>query len=303
MLLIAKEGIIMRRTLLMALAVPVLAVGSVLGWHLLNRPADNHLGDTLRSFGYLPLPLPTSKMHVGSLYVDPKVRFFDVVCSARPSDLEGQVDVASGADLQMDVLTNGQFESTVKLDLGWLLNGSAGSKAKQSVHFSLTDISVETISHEKSRELLIDMANRPHCSSAVADVIDRGGYVCHAVKVLGATAEYKLDRDTQNKLNAGTAQANDVKDLVKRAVETQSGQEVVERQGRLQSGKKLKYAIAMKPTCMAPATGRFARVLPESAFGRVANYLLFNVIESIWPNGDDRTRAAAAALIRMAEAK
>lgn len=293
----------MRRTFLIALTLPVLAVGGVLGWHLMNRPADNHLGDALRDFGYLPLPLPTSKMNVGSLYyVDSKVRFFDVVCSARHSDLDGQIDVASGADLQMDVLTNGQFESTVKLDLGWLLNGGAESKAKQAVHFSLTDISVELISHEKSRELLIEMANRPHCYNAVADVIDRGGYVCHAVKVLEATAEYKLDRDTQNKLSAGTAQAADVKDLVKRAVETQSGHEVVERQGRLQSGKKLKYAIAMKPTCMSPVTARFHRVLPESVLGRVTNYLLFNVIEPFWPNGDDRTRAASAALIRMAQA-
>jgi len=285
----------MRTKLILAAALPLLTIGVVAGWHAINRPSQNQLGDTLRGFGYLPLSMPTSKMGLGSLYyVDSKVRYFDLVCAAKFSDLEDAVDTATGADLRMDSLSNGQFESTIKLDLGWLLNGGASAKGTQAVHFSLTDITVESISHEKSIDLFISMAERPSCGRAIAEALNSGGYVCQGVKVLQATAEYKLDRDTQNKLTAGTTQANDVKGLVKQAVETQSGHEVVEREGRLQSGKKLKYGVVMKPNCMSPTTARFARMLPESVFGRWTNYVLFNLIEPFWPSREEQIRSAEA---------
>jgi len=288
----------MRTKLILAAALPFLAIGVVATGYAVSRPSHNQLGDTLRSFGYLPLPLPTSKLGLGSLYyIDSNVRYFDVVCAARATDLDGEgIDVATGANLQMDVLTNGQFESSVKLDLGWLLNGGASTKAKQSVHFSLNDIVVESISHEKSVDLFIGMAERPSCGRAIAEALRGGGYVCQGVKVLQATAEYKLDRDTQNKLTAGTRQAADVKDLVKQAVETQSGHEVVEREGRLQSGKKLKYGVVMKPNCMSPTTARFARMLPDSVLARWMNYVKFNVIEPIWPSKEEQLRTAEAPL-------
>ena len=109
----------MRTKLILAAALPFLAIGVVATGYAVSRPSHNQLGDTLRSFGYLPLPLPTSKLGLGSLYyIDSNVRYFDVVCAARATDLDGEgIDVATGADLQMDVLTNGQFESSVKLDL------------------------------------------------------------------------------------------------------------------------------------------------------------------------------------------
>ena len=87
--------------------------------------------------------------------------------------------------------------------------------------------------------------------------------------------------------SAGEVGAN-----VKLAVETQSGNQVVEREGRVQSGKKLKYAVKMNPDCMAPPTGRFRRVLPEGVLGRMTNYVLFHVVEALWPNGDDHIKEA-----------
>jgi len=283
----------MRRKIILALAVPFAAMAGVWIWHLSHWPTDNQLADTLRSFGYRPLQLPTSHMGVGSLYyVDSKVRFFDTVCKADPAELEGLIETATGADLQMDVLTNGQFESNVKVDLGWLIKGGGTENQKQTVHFSLTDIVVQSISHENSLDLFVNMANRPLCSRAIAEVLSNGGYVCQGLKVLEATAEYKLDRDTQSKIGLGTTTEADVKIIVKLAVEQQSGQEVVERQGKVQSGKKLKYAVAMKPQCMLPPDGHFARVLPDSGFGRMANYLLFNVVEPFWPARQAQIRTA-----------
>lgn len=274
----------MRKKLVLALAVPFVAVGMVYGWHLVNRPSENQLGDTLRSFGYLPLALPTSEMSVGTLYhVDSKVRFFDVVCDAQPADIEPTIKRSKSGEMQMDLLTNGQFDTGVKIDLDWMLKFNGTANEKQTVHFSLTDIVTESISLEENLEIFARMVERPRCNRAVMQVIRNGGYVCQGLKVLEATAEYKLDRDTQSKIGVNTTTASDVNNIVKLAVETQSGQEVVERQGKVQSGKKLKYAVAMNPDCMAPPTGRFRRVLPESVVGRMTNYVLFHIIEPYWP--------------------
>jgi hypothetical protein len=90
---------------------------------------------------------------------------------------------------------------------------------------------------------------------------------------IGETAEYKLDRGTQNRSMPAARPR---------------------REGRLQSGKKLKYGVVMKPNCMSPTTARFARLLPESEFGRWKNYLLFNVIEAFWPGKEEQIRTADA---------
>ena len=55
----------------------------------------------------------------------------------------------------------------MKVDLGWLLNSNANANEKQTVNFSLSDIVEEWITQEKSIELFINMANRPHCTRVV----------------------------------------------------------------------------------------------------------------------------------------
>ena len=274
-------------------AVAIVAVAIPATAHFLNRPSENHLGDTLRSFGYLPIALPTSRMSVGSLYyVNSKVRFFDVACQAEKADLEHAVEFETGGEVRADLLTNGQFETGVKISVGGIIKGDVAANEKQTVRFSLTDIRVESISLEKNLEIFLKMMEKPHCNRAVMQIIKSGGYVCQGQKVLEATADYKLDRDTMNKIGTSTVNTTDVNSIVKLAVETQSGHQVVEREGRVQSGKKLKYAVKMNPDCMAPPTGRFRRVLPEGVLGRMTNYVLFHVVEALWPNGDDHIKEA-----------
>jgi hypothetical protein len=282
---------------LLALAVPLAGVALSAIGYAASRPSGNQLEDALRSFGYLPLRLPSSEMTVGAIYrIDSKVRFFDVVCDADPADLAGAVKRSSGGDWQSDALSSRQFNTGVQIDLGWLLKGDAAANQKQNVHFSFTDIVEETISYEKSQQLLKSMAERPSCGQAIVDAVNSGGYVCQGLKLLEATTEYKLDQDTMRKLGTSATTKADVNSIVKLAVEQQSGNEVVERQGKVQSGKKLKYAVAMKPICMAPTTGRFQRALPESTFGRMTNFVLFNLVEPIWPGAEETTREATGPL-------
>jgi hypothetical protein len=46
----------------------------------------------------------------------------------------------------------------------------------------------------------------------------------------------------------------------------------------------LNYGVAMNPTCLAPKNARFPRVLPRTWFGRAVNFVLFRMIEPLWPN-------------------
>ena len=122
------------------------------------------------------------------------------------------------------------------------------------------------------------------------DLIDAGGYVCQVQQVLQATAEFKTDMDERSKVAIETkAKTDEIKDLVKLAIEAQSDQGVVERSGRLLAGSALSYGVSMNPTCLAPPQARFSRVLPKTVLGRIENFVLFSIIEPMpvstgWPS-------------------
>lgn len=114
--------------------------------------------------------------------------------------------------------------------------------------------------------------------------IRAGGYVCQGQKMLQATAEFRLGRDAQSKLATSASTTPDtVKDAVKQAIATQSNQSVVDKEGRWFAGTALQYGVAMNPICLAPPEGRFQRVLPKSALGRVTSFVLFSIVEPMLP--------------------
>jgi hypothetical protein len=77
------------------------------------------------------------------------------------------------------------------------------------------------------------------------------------------------------------ARTDEIKDIVKRAIEAKSEQGVVERSGRLLAGSALNYGVSMNPTYLAPPQARFARVLPKTMLGCIRNFVAFNIIEPI----------------------
>ena len=125
--------------------------------------------------------------------------------------------------------------------------------------------------------------NKPECSAAALQELNSGGFVCQGQEILRATAEFKLDRDSQSKLATRVdATPGKVNDALKAAVETQSDQSLVEREGRMLSGSALTYGVAMTPF-LAPKDARFPRVLPRSKWDRVVNFVLFRIVEPLWP--------------------
>jgi hypothetical protein len=285
----------MQRVIMLAIAMTIAAVAvpSAVYYHL-TRPGDDPLGDTLRGYGFVPIKPPSNLMNVGSLYyVDAAVKDFKAICHAEKADLDGVVTVSRSWEMQENLERNGRFATDVKVDIGGLFSGDVDNNYVRKVHSSLTDVFLDEVPLGSNWLIFAKLMDKPECSKVALQVIDAGGYVCQGQKILRATAEYKLDLDTQNKLaTSAKATADDIKGIVKIAVESQSDQSVVERAGRLFAGSALKYGVSMNPTCLAPADGHFQRVLPRTAFGRVVNFVLFSMVEPILPAKADRSEVA-----------
>ncbi len=272
----------MRTMTMLALAATVTTTAVPAAAYYLTRPSEDPLGDTLREYGFVPIRPPSNLMNVGSLYyVDSRVKDFKAICNAEIDDLKDSVVSSRSWEMQENLERNGRFATGVKVDVGWLLNGGLDKNYVVKVHSSLTDILLEEI---------------PLGSNWAMQYLRAGGYVCQGQKILHATAEFKLDRDAQSKLTASSkATADNIKDIVKLAVESQSEQAVVEKDGRLFAGTALEYGVSMTPICLAPPDGRFQRILPQTAWGRITNFVLFNIVEPILPAKPDHLEVAQGA--------
>jgi hypothetical protein len=287
----------MRKRTMLVLAATVATVAVPAAAYYGTRPSGDPLGDTLRAYGFVPINPPSNLMNVGSLYyVDAGVRDFKAICHAEQADLDGVVITSRSWEMQENLERNGRFATGVKVDVGSLLNGSVDKNYVVKVHSSLTDIVLEEIPLGINWQIFAKLMAKPECSEVAMQYLHAGGYVCQGQKILQATAEFKLDRDAQSKLEAGAkATADNIKDVVKLAVETQSDQSVVDKEGRLFAGAALKYGVSMNPICLAPPTGRFQRLLPQTVLGRVTNFVLFDIIEPILPAKPDRVDVAQSA--------
>ena len=279
--------------LVLAATVTTTAVPAAAYYWTASR-SDDPLSGTLREYGFVPIRPPSNLMNVGSLYyVDSKVKDFKAICNAEQDDLKDSVVSSRSWEMQQSLERNGRFATGVSVDLGWLVNGGLDKNYVVKVHSSLTDVLLEEIPLGSNWLIFAKLMKKPQCSQVALRYIHAGGYVCQGQKILHATAEFKLDRDAQSKLAAGSkATADNVRDIVKLAVESQSEQAVVEKDGRLFAGTALEYGVSMNPICLAPPDGRFQRVLPQTAWGRVANFVLFNIVEPILPAKPDPLKVA-----------
>jgi hypothetical protein len=273
---------------LAAVAVPAFAF-------YIQEPGGDPLGDTLRSYSFFPIRPPSTLIDVGSLYsVNADASDFRVICHAARTDVDGLVSESTSWEIQQDLSQKGNFATNVSVDLKALLSGDASRSYVQKVHFSLADIQLQEIALGTNGLIFAKLMSRPECSQAAMDTLNAGGYVCQGQKILRARAEFKLDRDSQDKLGAHVdATPGEINAAVKTAVETQSDQILVVREGRLLAGSVLNYGVAMNPTCLAPKNAHFSRVLPKSRIGRALNFVLFQIVEPLLPAPREQMNVAA----------
>ncbi len=281
----------MRRTVFFAIAAVVATAAVPPAVYFLTKGGGDPLTETLKRYSFLPIMPPSNLMEVGTLYyVNSTVTEFKVICHADKADLEGVVVQSRSFEMQQDLERSGGFATSINVDFKALIGGDVGGNYVQKVHTSLTDVLIDEIPLGANQLIFTKLMEKRECSQVAMQVLSHG-YVCQGQKILHATA--KIGRDEQNNL-AIKAKANvdDVKNLLKAAIESEGQQNVVEKDGRLFTGSGLEYGVAMAPTCLAPPHARFERVLPRTAIGRFVNYVLFNIIEPIFPGKEDRTEVA-----------
>jgi hypothetical protein len=279
----------MRKVVKLALAATIATIAVPAAAYYLTTPDDDDpMAETLREFGFVRVPLASNLMNVGSLYyIDAGLKDFKTTCHVGKPELgEEDVIMSPGGNIERNLERKGWFDSGVEVDFGSLIKGTADNNNNyvHTVHFSLTDVVIEELSLDSSSLVFINLMSKPVCNDVAMKYVGAAphGYVCQVQKTLKATAEYRIDREARNKLETN-AKAADINDEIKRAIETHGDVSVVERDGRLFSGSALTYGVSMNPTCLAPPTGRFARVLPQNGFDRFFNFVLFSIVEPMWP--------------------
>jgi hypothetical protein len=273
----------MRRAVQFALAAAIATiVVPAAAYRLMAQDDNDPMAETLRGFGFVRVPLPSNLMNVGSLYyVDAGMRDFKTTCHAK-AELGDDVIVSRSWDIEENLQRNGLLATNVMVDFGSLVKGALDANYVHKVHFSLTDVVVEELPLDRSSLIYRKLMDEPACNDVALQFVDDAprGYVCQVQKTLKATAEFKLDRDVQNKLEA-SAKVSDITDKIKQAI--QSDVNVVERDGRLFTGSALTYGVSMNPTCLAPLRGHFQRILPRNRFDRLVNFVKFDILEPLWP--------------------
>jgi hypothetical protein len=257
-------------------------------------PPNDPLADRLRAFGFFPVEPPSTLVDVGALYyVSANTSEFTPICHAEKADLEAAVSESKSIKIEEDLAQDGGLTTKVTVKFGSLVKGASDSSYIQKVHFSLTDIVLQEIALGPNNLIYAKLMDKPECSAVANRLVNTDGYVCQGQRVLRATARYELDRDSLSKLeghaDSTASKANDVQPL---AIETESDQKLVERQGKLYSGSALNYGVVFSPTCLSPGHSRFARVLPTSRLGRAVNYMLYHVVEPLLPPTADEVDVA-----------
>jgi hypothetical protein len=275
----------MRKVTMMAIGAAIMAVAIPFAAYYWTRPNENPLGEILRRYGFVPINPPSNLMNVGSLYyVDAGVRQFTAICNADKADLDGAVVTSRSWEMQESLERNGRFKTGVHVDIGEAINGSLDKNYAVTLNTSLTDVVLEEIPLGANLSIFQKLMANPQCSKIAMQYLRTRGYVCQGQKILQATAEFRLGRDAQSKLaTSANTTPETIKDAVKQAIASQGDQSVVDKEGQRFIGPALKYGVSMNPMCLAPPEGRFSRVLPKSALGRVTNFVLFNIVEPILP--------------------
>jgi len=282
----------MRKVTMLALAAAMAAM-IPLEEYLRSGPVSDPLGNELRGYGFIPIKLPSTLMEVGSLYyIDANLSDFSAICSVTKADLDA-VTEARAWNIQTNFTRRGAFDTNFRIDFSALISAEGKDNFVQKVYSSLSDVFVREMPLGADLGILLNIMKQPQCNRAAMAVLDAGGYVCQGQKILRADVEYKLDLDGQDKLaTTFKAKVEEISNVVKTAIETQSNQSVIERSGRWYAGSALNFGVAMTPKCLTPPHAWFNRILPRTKFGQIVNFVLFRLIEPMLPVKNDDSQVA-----------
>jgi hypothetical protein len=233
------------------------------------------LDETLRSYGFLTLVPPSNLMDIGSLYfISADTRHFWPVCSADESDVKGMTKHSDSVELKVVDQSSGNLFASVGAQVMKLFGRSEGHKRTES--FVLTGISIDEIALEDMGALYQKMMRKPECNRQASKYLRANGYVCQEQKILRAT-KFELARYADWWLSGEVEAAFGDKGL-KTESDVRDSEQKFEK-SRPDRDSVLTYGVAMSPLCMSPTNARFPRVLPNGAWDRASNSVLFGLVE------------------------
>jgi hypothetical protein len=272
----------MKLTIMLAMATALSAAPVT---YYATLPDDDPLSGTLRDYGLDPIHPPSNLLQVGSLYlVDAKAGKFTPICDADEVDLQNAIRKSASFEIKNSLEQKGEYAASVKA--GRLFGGDAGQNYVVKIHSSLTDVELAEITLGANLGIFQKLMAKPACVDVAMQFVNANGYVCQGQRILTATAQYKLERDTHGKLTTH-ATANDIANAAKAAVQMQGDQSLDGKEGKWFSGSALQYGVSMNPECMSPRHARYRRVLPQTALQRIWNSFLFGVVEPMLPPTSD----------------
>lgn len=276
----------MKLTILLAMAAALSAAPAT---YYATLPDDDPLSGTLHDYGLDPIHPPSNLLQVGSLYlVDAKAGKFTPICDADEADLQNAIRKSPSYEIKSSLEQKGEYAASVKA--GRLFDGDAGQDYVVKIHSSLTDVELAEITLGANLAIFQKLMAKPACAEVAMQYVNANGYVCQGQRILTATAQYKMERDTHGKLTTH-ATADDIASAAKAAVQMQGDQSLDGKEGKWFSGSALQYGVSMNPQCMAPQHARYARELPQTALQRIWNSFLFGVIEPMLPPTADTDEA------------
>ncbi len=293
----------MKRAVVLAAAVMLVGTAAVAATYEWNKPTSSDPFDyTLSQYHFRGIHPPSNLLTVGSLYYVDRAGVYTTICPAQKPDLDGQVMVSRTWDLEEQLKQDGRLSMEFSIDLRAVLKGGMENSYTHTVHASLSDVVLEEIPLAANLRIMRKLMDDPDCKSQVRKYVDAGKYVCQGQKTLQATAEFKFDRDVQDKLATdANLTPDEIKHLIKQAIESRISEHVVVREDRLfASSEPLKFGIQVNPTCLSPQTARFERTLPDTGFDRMVNFVLLRIIEPLFPAAPTEVAQDGDTTVRVA---
>jgi hypothetical protein len=280
-----QREVTMLRARLIAVASIVVVTAVPATDYFISQPSSDPLSQRMRDYNFFPLRPPSNLMDVGSLYyVSPDVSDFKQICAAEKADVDGAVSESRSWQIQEDLNQSGNLAMNVEVRFVTLLTGKVRDNYVQKTHYSLTDVLLDEIQLGSSGVIYRKLMNKPECSQEAMKELQAGGYVCQLQEILRASAEIRLDRDTQRELQTrAAAVSGETRESVKTTIATQGVETRAEQENGSYIGPALTYGVAMNPTCIAPEDARFPRILPRTRLDRVVNFVLYHIIEPLFP--------------------
>jgi hypothetical protein len=291
-------------------AIKVLVVATMFaapaGYHIVDVTAadDDALRGRLYQMGFVPLKMPSTGVHLGSIYAVETYGDLQPVCEADRKRIDQIAVPYHGLDTDASYLSEGHL--SLSLSTHHFLSDRVSSNFRTTVNFKMHDITVREIPLDQDSVIQTELLNNNEgCDVTTRRLLRLGKYVCQVQKVIEANAEITIDSEkaADNKAQSGADEAkprsagndpassdNATKTAVREAVETLSGVHLSEGTNGLKSDERMAFGVRMDPICVSPKNAVYIHTFPGSTIEKVLNYVKYNIIEPMIMEPDqDRT--------------